>query len=57
MVSDSYKKRVSKLVKQAKEKGKITKYTDFCKTKLAEETALTDEETAYYISKKREETK
>lgn len=55
MVSESYKQRAHKLIKEAKKKGLITNYQDFLKTDLAKKTALTKEESAYYISKKEEE--
>ena len=57
MVSEVYKKKASSLVKRAKEKGKVVKYKDFCRTKEAKETALTKEEITHYISKKEEEKK
>ena len=57
MVKEVYKKRANYLVKIAKEKGKVIKYKDFCKTKEAKETALTKEEITHYISKKEEEKK
>ena len=55
MVSESYKQRAKSLVKTAKEKGLIKTYKEFNKTTLAKETALTKEEVAYYISKKKED--
>ncbi len=51
MVSEVSKRRAHDLVKLAKEKGKITKYSDFCKTKLAKDTALSKKEITYYTSK------
>jgi len=42
------------IVKMARAKGKIVKYADFCKTKLAKETTLTEDEVAYYTSLERE---
>jgi len=50
MVNEDYKKRVHSLIEKAKEKGKITKYSDFSKTNLASETKLSEEEVTYYIS-------
>lgn len=52
MVGSDYKKRASELVKRAKEKGLVRKYSDFCKTKEAKEYALSEEEVIYYTSKK-----
>ena len=57
MVSKEYKERANKLVKQAKAKGLVIKYKDFLKTDLAKKTALTKEETAYYISNRKGEVK
>lgn len=57
MVSEVYKQKARNLVKKAKEKGLIQTYEEFRKTDLAKETALTEEEVAYYISKKKEDTK
>ena len=52
MVSADYKKRASELVKRAQQKGLITKYSDFCKTKESKEYALSKDEVIYYTSKK-----
>ena len=57
MANESYKKRVSNLIKFAKEKDKVTKYSEFVNSQLAEEMKLTEEEVEYYISEKEEETK
>ena len=57
MVSKEYRKKAHDLVKRSKEKGLITKYKDWCKTKEAQEYSMKEEEVAYYISKKKEETK
>ena len=57
MVSSDYKKRASELVKAAKEKGLIKKYSDFCKTKDSKEYALSEEEVIYYTSKEKERSK
>ncbi len=54
MASKSYKQKADKLIKRAKEKGLITKYEDFLKTDLSKETALSEKEAAYYISKNKE---
>lgn len=35
MVSEDYKKRASELVKKAKQKGLIKKYSDWCQTEEA----------------------
>ena len=51
MVSADYKKRASELVKTAREKGLITKYSDWCKTKEAKKYALSKDEVIYYTSK------
>ena len=51
MVNADYRKRASELVKVAKEKGLIKKYSDFCKTKEAKEYAPSKEEVIYYTSK------
>lgn len=55
MVSETYKKRAHALVEAAKKKWSIKDYKEFLKTDLAKETALSDEESAYYISKNEEE--
>lgn len=51
MVSADYKKRASELVKIAKQKGLVKKYSDFCKTKESKKYALSEEEVVYYTSK------
>lgn len=51
MVSSDYRKRASELVKQAKQKGLITKYSDFCKTKKSKDYAVSKEDVIYYTSK------
>ena len=53
MVNVDYKKRAAELVKKAKEKGLITKYSDFCKTENSKKYALSEEEVIYYTSKER----
>ena len=45
------------LVEQAENQEKITSYSEFSKTKLAEETALFEEEVEYYTEKYMENTK
>ena len=50
MVSKSYKKRASDLVKKAKEKGLIKTYDEFCKTDIAKKTKLSEDEAKYYTS-------
>lgn len=52
MVSEFYKKKASSLIRKSKETGLVKTYKDFCKTKLANETALSEEEIAYYTSRK-----
>ncbi len=52
MVSVDYKKKASELVRKAQQRGLITKYSDFCKTKESKEYALSKEEVIYYTSKK-----
>ena len=51
MVNADYRKKASELVKTAKEKGLIKKYSDFCKTDEAKDYALSKEEVIYYTSK------
>lgn len=51
MISADYKKRASELVKKAQQKGLITKYSDFCKTKESKKYALSEEEVIYYTSR------
>lgn len=51
MVSADYRKRASELVKTAQQKGLITKYSDFCKTKESKKYALSKEEVIYYTSR------
>ncbi len=50
MITKNYKKRASELVKIAKEKGLITKYSDFCNTKKSKEYSLSEDEVIYYTS-------
>ena len=51
MVSADYKKRAFELVKAAKQKGLIRKYSEFCNTKESKVYALSEEEVIYYTSK------
>lgn len=54
MVNNSYKTKVKGLIAQAKQKGKIVKYSDYCKSKEANTYALNEEDTNYYISNNKE---
>ncbi len=51
MVNVDYKNKSAALVKMAKEKGLIKKYSDFCNTTEAKKYALSKEEVIYYTSK------
>lgn len=57
MVREELRKEIRKLVEQAENQEKVTSYSEFSKTKLAEETALSEEEVAYYTEKYMENTK
>ncbi len=57
MVREELRKEIQKLVEQAENQEKITSYSEFSKTKLAEETALFEEEVEYYTEKYMENTK
>ena len=57
MVNNSYKTKVQGLIAKAKQKGKIVKYADYCKTNEAKTHALNKEEVNYYISNNKEDTK
>lgn len=57
MVREELRKEIRKLVEQAENQEKITSYSEFSKTKLAEETALFEEEVEYYTEKYMENTK
>ena len=50
MIDEKYKNRVANLVKQAKDKGAIKSYKNFCKTKDADTYALSKDEIVYYTS-------
>lgn len=47
----NYKEKVSKLVIEAKEKGLIKTYSEFCKNDKLDEYQLSEEETEYYMNK------
>lgn len=55
MISEELKKEIKKLIEEAEKQGEITEYSEFTKTKLAEETALSEEEVEYYTSKHKDE--
>lgn len=57
MTKKALQEKAHSLVKIAKEKGIIMNYEDFLKTDLAKETAMTDKESSYYTSNKKEECK
>lgn len=57
MVDNLYKSKVSKLIERAQKKGAIKKYSDFCKTEEGKKMALSEDETIYYTSVKKGETK
>jgi len=44
----SYKTKVSKLITQAKEKGLIKTYSEFCDTEISTQTSINEEEAVYY---------
>lgn len=48
MVNKECKDLAHDLVRKAKEKGLITKYSDFCKTELSNEFAIDDEKIEHY---------
>ena len=45
----NYKEKVSKLVSEAKDKGLIKTYSEFCKNDKIDEYQLSEEETEKYI--------
>lgn len=51
MIDEKLKERASNLVERAKKKGLIRTYDEFCETKEAEESALSEEDIIYYTSK------
>ena len=53
MADKNYKKRVSSLIKKAKEKGLVKTYDEFCKTDKAKKIALSEDDVAYYTSKQK----
>ena len=55
MVNKDYNTRTKGLIKRAKEKGLVKSYKEFCNTKIAEETKLSEDEVAYYISENKED--
>lgn len=57
MVNNLYKSKVSKLIEKAQKRGMVKKYSDFCETKESKEMALSKDETIYYTSVKKGETK
>jgi dTDP-4-amino-4,6-dideoxygalactose transaminase len=50
MVDTNYKKKATEMVKLARQKGLIKKYSEFCDTDEAKERALSKEEIIYYTS-------
>ena len=54
MVNNSYKTKVQGLIAKAKQKGKIIKYADYCKTGEANIHALNKKDVDYYISNNKE---
>ena len=52
MENKFYKAKAHNLVQQAKEKGLIKKYADFCESEIGKSTVLSEEETTYYTAKK-----
>ena len=57
MVNNLYKSKVSKLIEKAQKKGAVKKYPDFCETEEGKKMALSEDETMYYTSVKKGETK
>lgn len=51
MVDVDYKRRATELVKKARQKGLITKYSDFCKSKESKDYAVSKQDVVYYTSK------
>ena len=54
MVSEEYRKRVKKLIEDAKSRDLIKTYVEFCETEESKLYALNEEEIAYYYSKNKE---
>lgn len=48
MVNDSYKSKAKSILEKAKEKKAIKKYSEFCKTNVAKNNALSKQEITYY---------
>ena len=57
MVNNLYKSKVSKLIEKAQKKRVVKKYPDFCETEEGKKMALSEDETMYYTSVKKGETK
>lgn len=57
MVSNLYKEKVSSVIAEAKRRGLVKNYSDWCKTNEAKDYALTKDEIAYYTSKNKGESK
>lgn len=51
------KTRIAELINKTKTKGKIKTYSEFCETKQANKTALSEEEIIYYTSRNKGENK
>ena len=51
MVNNLYKDEVKKMIANAKKKGLIITYGEFCKTNISKEYALSKDEIHYYIEK------
>lgn len=50
MVNNLYKTNVTKLINEAKKKGLVKSYSQFCKTKEGKEASLSKDEIMYYTS-------
>lgn len=55
MVNKIDEKKAHNLVTEAKKKGLIKSYNEFCKTNVAKQNKLKEEDVTYYISNKKEE--
>lgn len=55
MVDAEYRKKTSEMIKKAKEKGLVKKYSEFCDKDEAKEYALSEEEAIYYTTNQKEE--
>lgn len=49
MIDNLYKDKVKKIIAEAKKKGLIITYREFCKTNISKEYALSKDEIHYYI--------